>query len=158
MRIWKDWNGYKNWLETVGWCYNWCRKSSWTILNPIQAGRAHFDCKIQQEHTVGCSKSSDRGQIISGPNLNQPYHIGINASYPSEAIWGHLGWSPAQFLTLKALKANLSCSRSSARGQIISIFGINLISDSSDLSLVIIKISICGNLNISGIHRYVYLL
>ena len=120
MRIWKDWNGYKNWLETVGWCYNWCRKSSWTILNPIQAGRAHFDCKIQQEHTVGCSKSSDRGQIISSTNLNQPYHIGSNASYPSEAIWGHLGWSPAQFLTLKALKANLSCSRSSARGQIIS--------------------------------------
>ena len=120
MRILKDWYDSKNWLEAVGWCWNWCRKSSWTILNPIQAGRTQFDCKIQQKHTVSCSRSSVRGQIISGPNLNQPYHIGINASNPSEAIWGHLGPPPAPFFPLEAVKANWSCSRSSVRAQIIS--------------------------------------
>ena len=51
--------------------------------------------------TVGLSRSSVKGQIISCPNLNQPFHIGINASYPSEAISGHLGHPPAPFLHSK---------------------------------------------------------
>ena len=56
--------------------------------------------------TLRWSRSSVKGQIISGPNLNQPYHIGIAASYPSEAISGHLELPPAPFVNLKSDQSN----------------------------------------------------
>ena len=56
---------------------------------------------IARQCNVGWSRLSVKGWIISGTNLNQPYHIGINANYPSEAISGHLGHPPAPFLQSK---------------------------------------------------------
>ena len=41
-------------------------------------------------------------------NLNQPYHIGINANYPSEAVLGHLGpLPPTPFLQSKIIQIKL---------------------------------------------------